>query len=179
VTHRFPFRRYHCFVAKRRIGIPERRFHLSVGARSRLTNSKRTFYKADWDGCTKRLGYIHCGSSSRARFSPGLGPLSTRRVLPFFAFARASSSRYTLVRASRRRDDELLLSRKTTSPPFPSRAHTHTHATAITNHQAERNYFALLTRSLRDSHFHRKRSVSDRSNGNFEDSRFVRKAAVA
>lgn len=88
----------------------------------------------------KSPGYTH-GNSPRARLSLGLGPLSDLalgcRAFPFFAFARASSSRYALVRASRRRDNELLLSRKTTSlstTSLPSRT-VHIYVTVITNHQ--------------------------------------------
>lgn len=109
------------------------------GIPSRLTNSKRTFCKADRDAYTKRARLHTCGNSLRARLSLDLGPLSAlacrrSRALPFFAFARTSSSRYALVRASRRRDNELLLSRKTTSLPLPSRI-VHIHVTIITNHQ--------------------------------------------
>lgn len=93
--------------------------------------------KLEADILQGRPGQLHkktrlhtCENSPRPSFPLGLNPLSTR-TLPFFASARASSSRYTLVHASRRRDDELLLSRKTTSLPFP----LHTYVTAITNRQ--------------------------------------------
>lgn len=71
---------------------------------------------------------------------PFVGPrLAAARALPFFAFARTSSSRYALVRASRRRDNELLLSRKTTSLSFPSHAHIRNR---YNEPSAEHNYFA-------------------------------------
>jgi len=104
----------------------------------------------------KEPGYTHaeirCARVSHSALCRGLA--WSARALPFFAFAKTSSSRYALVRASRRRDNELLLSRKTTSFFLPACiAHTHTHIyiyirVRYNESSAEHNYFTLLTHSM-------------------------------
>jgi len=145
--------------AKRRFG--ERRFSflsLFLGIRSRLTNSKRTFCKVDRDSYTKRPGYIHA-EIRRARVSH-LDPALCRP--PHATIFRFRESVIQPLCARSRfsptwRWASALPENHFTSSPIAYIRYRYNEP------PAERNYFALLTRSLQL--FQKEREHSCRSRG--------------
>lgn len=130
--------------------MPERRFRLSVGMLS-LNKLEADISQGGLEWLAQKDPVTHIAGARRARVSHPAAALC--RPVARFNFSLSQERHPAVIRArsraSRRRDDELLLSRKTTfRHPF-HRARTHVCKTVITKRRAERNYFALLTRSPR------------------------------